>query len=420
MDELARVEQKDPTGRALLLLWDGPRSELPGHCRGRRDPEQGRALEEADRGRGAGRPGRPDRRAAEAIVEAWQAVNKLGGHPDAEPHRAPSRDRPRIALKALESLAALPHGEDEASDRALLKAWGDRFRVSGRLHRGRPIPGARPRGQGARRPAPRTEENGSIEADHGQGTEQRVLDAAEALPPGYGASFAERIGKARERLAASTALDQALSAPQPSDLAIADAAERARAGGTWPADPGLPARCELAIRRRDLFALARGDLDGITLGRAGRPVGRSVGQRRSWPTAATPASIATRHAAAVARNAAFAELERGLSGGDAIKVKRLARDADPRRSPRIVRAAKPRSTRLIAKSEQVERLLAAARSGHAEAFLAEADPRSSPPIRVSSPLFATRSLPGSMPGSARRHFACRPTRCFFPTPAEQR
>ncbi len=210
------------------------------------------------------------------------------------------------------------------------------------------------------------------EADQGRGSEQAIVDAAKALPPGYGGGFAARIRQAQERLASSAALDQALAATTPSDLAIADAADRARADGTWPTEAAVAARCELAIRRRGLLRA----LDAIS---AGLPLDEQDAQ---WVAAWDQALLAdcqdarehrTRHAMAVARIAAFAELEQALKRGDAVTVKRLAHDPRLADHPGLVRQ-RAEVDGLIAKSEQVERLVAAVRGGQAEAFLAEAEP----------------------------------------------
>ncbi len=161
-------------------------------------------------------------------------------------------------------------------------------------------------------------------------------------------------------------------AAHPSDLAIADAAERARSGGTWPSDPAVAGRCELAIRRRDLLRVLEAISTELPLDE----------QDAQWAAAWDNVLLAdcgdarehrARHSSAVARITAFAELERELEAADAIKVKRLARSATLKEHPGLVRR-KAEIDALIAKSEQVERLLAAARSGKAEAFLAEADP----------------------------------------------
>ena len=149
------------------------------------------------------------------------------------------------------------------------------------------------------------------EADQGRGSEQAIVDAAKALPPGYGGGFADRIRQAQQRLAASAALDQALAASTPSDLAIADAADRARADGTWPPEAAVAARCELAIRRRDRLRA----LEAIS---AGLPLDEQDAQ---WVAAWDQALLAdcldarehrARQAQAVARIAAFAELEQAL------------------------------------------------------------------------------------------------------------
>ena len=179
-------------------------------------------------------------------------------------------------------------------------------------------------------------------ADHGQGSERAVIDAAGALPPRYGAGLADRIRQARERVAANTALDQAMAAAHPSDLAIAEAAERARAEGTWPTDRAIAERCLLAIQRRDLLRV----LDAIS---PGLPLDEQDAQ---WAASWNHALLAdcgdarehrARHASALARNAAFAELERGLESGDAIQVKRLARGEVLKDHPGLSRA-RPRST----------------------------------------------------------------------------
>jgi hypothetical protein len=370
MDELARAEQKDPAGRELIALWDARARELQGvpeadAIRKKVDVWRKRiaAAEKVDQ---TVRKGGRER----DILDSWHAVEKLGGHPDAEPHRGRA-EKAAKCLKALEALAALPPGEDEASDRALLKTWSATAEtLAGCAEAETHL--ERARGAKAREKKLVELKKRIDLADHGQGSERAVIDAAAALPPRYGANLADRIRRAKERVAANTALDQAMAATHPSDLAIADAAERARAGGTWPADPAVAERCLLAIRRRDLLRV----LDAIS---PALPLDQQDAQwTASWNQAlladcADAREQRARHAIALARNAAFAELERGLESGDAIKVKRLARDAILADHPGPARR-KAEIDALIAKSEQVERLLAAARAGHAEAFLAEAEP----------------------------------------------
>ena len=210
------------------------------------------------------------------------------------------------------------------------------------------------------------------DADQGRGSERAIVEAAKALPPGYGVSYTTRILQAQQRLAASAALDQALAASTPSDLAIAEAAERARADGTWPTDTAVADRCEQAIRRRDLLRTLGAIADGLPLDE----------QDAQWVAAWDQALLAdchdarehrARHAKAVARIAAYAELEQALTKGDAVTVKRLARDARLADHPGLARQ-RTEVDALIAKSEQVERLVAAVRGGRAEAFLAEAEP----------------------------------------------
>ncbi len=370
IDELARAEQKDPAGRALVALWTARGSELQGipeadAVRKKVDLWKKRiaAAEKVDQVvRTAGRE--------KDIFESWQALDKLGGHPDAEPHRVRAEQAAKC-LKALEAFAALPLTEDEAADRTLLKTWGANSKVLTGCKEADPFL-ARARAAKGREQRLVDLKSRIEQADHGQGSERAVIEAAEALPPRYGASFSERIRQARERLSASTALDHALAGAHPSDLAIADAAERARTGGTWPVNAAVAARCVLAINRRDLLRT----LDAIS---SALPLDEQDAQ---WAALWDNSLLAdcgdarehrARYSSALARNAAFAELEQGLLAGDAIKVKRFARDPILAEHPGLARR-KPEIDALIAKSEQVERLLAAAKSGHVDAFLAEAEP----------------------------------------------
>ena len=306
----------------------------------------------------------------QVIHDAWKAVEARGGHPDAEPHRARAETATR-RVAALLALAQVPAGEDEATDRAYAKAWSaaaaaldgcteaDAF-----IARTKAVKGRAQRLNDLKR---------AIDAaDHGTGPEKAVIEAAQALPPGYGAGLNDRVRIARERIAASAALDSALAARPQSDLAIASAAERARADGTWPADPVVASRCELAIRRRNLLL----SLGGIS---TALPLDEQDAQlAAAWDNALLAdchdaRDLGRRHADAVARITAFATLEAALEQGDAVTVKRLARDPRLADHPGLVRL-RVRLEALIAKSEQVERLLAACRAGRADAFLAEADP----------------------------------------------
>ena len=371
MAELTGSEQKDPTGRALVAVWDQRGRELqgiPGTDAIAKKVELWRkriaAAAKIDQvvGRGA---------SEREIVEAWQELDKLGGHPDAEPHRGRA-DKAADSLKSLDALGAVPQGEDQNSDLALLKTWKSCAQSIADCAEAAPFR-ERVRAATARVERLRELKKRIEAADQGQGSEKAVIEAAQALPPKYGASYAERIRQARERVSSSTALDQALAASEASDVAIAAAAERSRAGGTWPVVPEVAARCELAIRRRDLLRV----LDSIE---PRLPLDEQDSQwAASWDDhllggCHDAREHRVRYSSAVARIAAFADLEQGLDGGDAIKVKRLARDPILADHPGLLQRLRLRSKLLIAKSEQVERLLAAARSGQAEAFLADADP----------------------------------------------
>ncbi len=369
-DELARAEKTDPAGRSLVALWDQRGRELQGLPEA--DALQNKvglwrkrimAAEKLDQ---IVQKGGPERQ----VFEAWQIADKLGGHPDAEPHRGRAEQAEK-RLKALEALAALPHDEDESSDHELLKTFAGNQKVLAGCTEATPFL-ERARAASGRAQRLKELKRRIDEADQGTGPEQAVIDAADALPPRYGASFADRIGKARERVVSSTALDQALAASPPSDVAIAAAAERARAGGTWPAEIKVADRCELAIRRRDLLRVIDAIPPGLPLD----------DQDARWASTWDDALLSdchdarqhrARHSAALERIAAFSELERALERGDAINVKRLARGSTLADHPGVVRK-KAEVDALIAKSEQVERLVAAAQGGRSEAFLAEAEP----------------------------------------------
>ena len=87
IDEFGRAETSDPSGRPLIALWDKRGRDLQGIAEGdavRAKVESFRkriaAAERLDQAIGKGGPER-------AIAEAWQAIDALGGHPDAERHR---------------------------------------------------------------------------------------------------------------------------------------------------------------------------------------------------------------------------------------------------------------------------------------------------------------------------------------------
>lgn len=370
LDDLGRAESADPSGRPLVALWAQRGGELKGFPEGdaiRAKVEAWRKrIAAAERLEDAIRKGGPER----AIVAAWQAVTAAGGHPESDVHR----DRAETAQNrthALESLAATPPGEDEAADRAFLKVWAVQSSQLADCSEAAPF-GVRARAAGER--ARRLEElvRRIEEADQGRGSERTVVEAAEALPAGYGGGLADRVRQARERIAASAALEQALASSPQSDVAIASAADRARADGTWPTRPDVVARCELAIRRRDLL---RG-LDAI-------PTGLGLDEvDAQWAALWRPELMAgchdarehqVRHAKAVERIATFAALEQAIERNDAVSVRRLAQSPILADHPGLLRR-KAEADALIAKSEKVERLLAAVRAGRAEEFLAEAEP----------------------------------------------
>jgi hypothetical protein len=369
LEELERAEQTDRTGRSLVAVWDRRGKELQGLAEG--DDVRARVESWKKRIATAQRLDQAIRQEAseQAIADAWKAVEDLKGHPDADRHR-PRADLANHRLKLLATLA-VPRGEDEAADREFLKAWDGSEKVLNGCLEAEPF---RTRAAAARERAGRLAElkRRIDDADHARGGERAVIAAAAALPPGYGADLAKRLEKARRRVAAAEALHQALGATPPSDLAIAAAAEGARSLGTWPSDPAKAARCDLAIRRRDRLQI----LDGIA---GDLPLDEQDARWvASWDLALLDdcqdaRDHRTRYDQAVARIAAFDELERALSDRDTTAVRRLIREPRLAGHPGLVRR-KAEIDELIATSERVDRLKAALQSGDARAFLAEAEP----------------------------------------------
>ena len=255
------------------------------------------------------------------------------------------------------------------------------------------------------------------EADQGRGPEQAVIDAAQALPPGYGSGFVDRIRQARERMASSAALDQALAAAPQSDLAIAAAAERARADGTWPTDRRSP----LAASWRSAAAT------GSAPSTRSPPPCRIDEQDAQWAAGWDHALLADCHDAREhrVRYARAVDADRGLrragtgvpAKGDAVAVKRLSRDPKLADHPGLARH-RAEIDALIAKSERVERLVAAAAGGQADAFLGEAEPG-----LLAAHAGRVRPLPrsdrrvGRPAAPAERHPASRPIPMFLPDPS---
>ncbi|HKM52540.1 MAG TPA: hypothetical protein VJY33_03960 [Isosphaeraceae bacterium] len=370
LGELARAEQSDPAGRLLVALWDGHGRELQGLT----EADEYRVKVEAWKQRitaadlldQAVQHNEPEQR----IAGAWKVVTDLGGHRDAERHRG----RAELALhrlKALGDLKGLPRSEDEKSDQALIKVWkavaqtldgcteADKYRSRATAARQRLIKFAELKRK-------------IDDADHGRGGEHEVVAAAATLPAGYGAGLQERVNKAKQRIAASQALEEALRAMPQSDLAIAAAAERARGDGTWPTDVSRAARCELALSRSDRIRA----LDAIS---KSLPLDEQDAQ---WIAMWDDDLLGDCHDArdhrrryeqARARVAAYGELERAISNEDVVTVKRLSRDPRLACHPALEKRKAEIDT-LIATCELIARLLESLRNGQAEAFLAEADP----------------------------------------------
>ena len=159
------------------------------------------------------------------------------------------------------------------------------------------------------------------------------MTAADALPPGYGDAQARRVAKARDRIVTTQALTQALAATPQSDLAIAAAADRARADGSPPADPESIARCAGRAPPGLAPAPRRG---------AGELADRRAGRRAGWRSGTAPlldpCHDARGHRArrdqAAARTEAFAALEQRPGGGEVHRGQAAGRRFGARGAPR--------------------------------------------------------------------------------------
>ncbi len=327
-------------------------------------------MAEADRGRGTTRPGGRQRGAGAGDPRRLES----NGLARRTPRCGTASARAAMAgrrLAALAALASVPPGENQTTDFALLKTWnGVSAELTGCVE-AEPFH-ARIRAASARASRLAELKRRIDDANQGRGSEQAIVEASDALIPNYLAAYADRVRHAHEQIASSALLDQALAAQPQSDLAIAAAAERARADWSWTADLATAARCELAIRRRERLRV----LDAIS---ASLPLDE---QDTQWVATWNHSLLADchdareyrgRHAKATARIAAFRELEMTLKRGDAVTVKRLSQKPVLADHPGLLRNKAEIDT-LIAKSQPVERLVAAARGGQSQAFLTEAEP----------------------------------------------
>jgi hypothetical protein len=180
-----------------------------------------------------------------SIVEAWEKLEDLGGHPDA----AALQGRVKIAAARAACLDRLPPSgapESEDTDALVLQAWDQIVLADcpeAQQHRGR-YDQARQRLQAAAALA-----TAVAQADQGVGAEEAILDAARRLPSGYQHSHKDRISVSQNRVRLADALQQALHAQPQSDKAIAAAWEKATKAGCCY-DDQTAARGRLAVHRR--------------------------------------------------------------------------------------------------------------------------------------------------------------------------
>lgn len=245
--ELEAARQNPGDGRRLVALWGrhaGALSRLPETAALNQAVQQWAARIRACEEFLAlvAQPAAGER----ALADAWAALARTGGHPDAGAHRLRA-EQAEIRAACLEGLRAVPPGDGEEQDEQLYRAWDDS------LLRGCVEAAAlRPRYEAARRRLDLLAGvRRALAALPSGGDEAPVVAAAALLPPDYPHRLQPRVEKARLRVQARSGLGRALQGPPRSDLALAEAWEKAQAQGSLQCSRTVIERCELAIRRRD-------------------------------------------------------------------------------------------------------------------------------------------------------------------------
>jgi hypothetical protein len=247
LDELEGLLRKPGDGRRLLELWNQHRTRLQKFAEA---APLGEAVE-AWRSRVGAlehfRDAVSSARSEREIAEAWQELEQVGVPADAQRWRARA-EQARARADCLDRLRAVPNEASEDADRAWYQAWDEPL-----------LRDCTEADQLRQRQADTVERLLELQtlrkaidrADQGQGSEQAVIEAANAMPRGYKHRYHKRARVAEARLAGLRALQQVVNARPPSDVAIADAWEKLDPviGNRLPEQ--VRTNCERAVRRRD-------------------------------------------------------------------------------------------------------------------------------------------------------------------------
>jgi hypothetical protein len=205
-------------------------------------------------------------------------------------------------------------------------------------------------------------------AEQGQGREQDIVQAAVGLPDGYVYSFSARVQRARHHVSVSEELDRLVHADPVSDVALAEAFDRALAGGSLRLAKTVVTRCRLAVRRRNCLRRLQAIDASLSLDR------QDALWVQCWDDALLEGCLdarpyRTRYRQAAARSAAWKELEDVLRHRDLARVRTAA--ANPLLAdypPRADRAEEIEE--LLRQAKQAERVRELLRQRRAAEFTA--------------------------------------------------
>jgi hypothetical protein len=157
---------------------------------------------------------------AATLESVWRQLVALGGHPEANPHRA-QIERTLQRDLAWTTFTAVSQTPCESNDTALVKAWNEPLFAGWKQAEAQ-----RPHVVAAAKRLELVAELERLAAQPpGMSTEDALFKAAGALPAGYGLRLQPRLRLAHDRLHAIAHLKRALQEPV-SDLAAAAAWER--------------------------------------------------------------------------------------------------------------------------------------------------------------------------------------------------
>jgi serine/threonine protein kinase len=249
-----------------------------------------------------------------SIVEAWDKLEALGGHPEA----APLHGRVKIAAARAECLERLPPvsaPESEDTDALVLQAWDQIVLAEcpeAQQHRDR-YDQARQRLQAVAALA-----TAIAQADQGVGAEEAILDAAQHLKSTYKHPHKDRVSLAQSRVRLADAVKKALRAKPASDKAIAAAWEKASKAGCRFDDETI-ARGRLAVQRRQCLLRLEGIKQTAPLDQRDQQL-LSLWDDDLLGGCADAEALRQAHATAVERVAAWKALEQALAENDRDRI----------------------------------------------------------------------------------------------------